>query len=79
MLYCALISYIYFETGEDEQNMNSLVEMINAMETREEDETFKNAVDYLFEELAEKDPKHFAVRQYEKYKLAAGEANKSRQ
>jgi type IV secretion system protein VirD4 len=77
LLYCALIGYIYFETGEEEQNMNSLVEMINAMEVREEDETYKNAVDYLFEELAEKDPKHFAVRQYEKYKLAAGKTAKS--
>ena len=77
LLYCALIGYIYFETGEDEQNMNSLVEMINAMEVREEDETYKNAVDYLFDELAIKDPTHFAVRQYEKYKLAAGKTAKS--
>ena len=77
LLYCALIGYIFFETGEVERNMNSLVEMINAMEVREEDETYKNAVDYLFEELAEKDPKHFAVRQYEKYKLAAGKTAKS--
>ena len=72
LLYCALIGYIFFETGEDEQNMNSLVAMINSMEVREEDETYKNAVDYLFEELSEKDPNHFAVRQYEKYRLAAG-------
>ena len=77
LLYCALIGYIYFETGEEEQNMNSLVEMINAMEVREEDETYKNAVDYLFDELAEKEPMHFAVRQYEKYKLAAGKTAKS--
>ena len=77
LLYCALIGYIFFETGEDEQNMNSLVAMINSMEVREEDETYKNAVDYLFEELAEKDPNHFAVRQYEKYRLAAGKTAKS--
>jgi len=57
---------------KQEQNMNSLVKMINSMEVREEDETFRNAVDYLFGELAEKDPEHFAVRQYEKYRLAAG-------
>ena len=72
LLYCALIGYIFFEAGEQEQNMNSLVKMINSMEVREEDETFRNAVDYLFGELAEKDPEHFAVRQYEKYRLAAG-------
>ncbi|MCL2516928.1 MAG: type IV secretory system conjugative DNA transfer family protein [Oscillospiraceae bacterium] len=77
LLYCALIGYIYFETGEEEQNMNSLVEMINAMEVREEDEMYKNAVDYLFDELAAKSPQHFAVRQYEKYKLAAGKTAKS--
>ena len=101
LLYCALIGYIFFETGEVEQNMNSLVEMINAMEVREEDETYKNAVDYLFDELANgtkkvgkngkpvvdstgeqvwevpPQPDHFAVRQYEKYKLAAGKTAKS--
>jgi len=77
LLYCALIGYIHFETGEDEQNMNSLVAMINSMEVREEDETYKNAVDYLFEELAEKDPDHFAVRQYEKFRMAAGKTLKS--
>ncbi|MCL1876408.1 MAG: type IV secretory system conjugative DNA transfer family protein, partial [Synergistaceae bacterium] len=75
LLYCALIGYIYFEARSDEMNMNSLVAMINAMEVREEDETYKNAVDYLFEELAGRDPNHFAVRQYEKYKLAAGLIN----
>ena len=77
LLYCALIGYIFFEGPEDEQNMNSLVEMINAMEVHEEDENFKNAVDYMFDELEEKDPQHFAVRQYKKYKLAAGKTAKS--
>lgn len=77
LLYCALIGYIHYEGPEDEQNMNSLVEMINAMEVHEEDESFKNAVDYMFEELEEKDPQHFAVRQYKKYKLAAGKTAKS--
>jgi len=72
MLYCALIGYIYYEAAEEEKNINSLVEMINSMEVRENDETFKNAVDYLFEELEKEDPQHFAVRQYKKYKLSAG-------
>jgi type IV secretion system protein VirD4 len=77
LLYCALIGYIHYEGPEEEQNMNSLVEMINAMEVHEEDESFKNAVDYMFDELEEKDPQHFAVRQYKKYKLAAGKTAKS--
>jgi len=77
MLYCALIGYIYYEAAEEEKNINSLVEMINSMEVRENDETFKNAVDYLFEELENEDPQHFAVRQYKKYKLSAGKTAKS--
>ncbi|GHV11712.1 conjugal transfer protein TraG [Clostridia bacterium] len=77
LLYCALIGFIYFEAPEEEQNMNTLVELINSMEVREEDESFKNAVDYMFEKLAKKEPKHFAVRQYAKYKLAAGKTAKS--
>jgi type IV secretion system protein VirD4 len=72
LLYCALIGYIHFEAAEEEKNMNSLVEMINSMEVREDDEAYKNAVDYLFEELEKESPQHFAVRQYKKYKLAAG-------
>jgi len=77
LLYCALVGFIHFEGPEEEQNMNSLVEMINAMETHEEDENFKNAVDFMFEELEAEDPQHFAVRQYRKYKLAAGKTAKS--
>jgi len=77
LLYCALIGFIYFEAPEEEQNMNTLVELINSMEVHEEDENFKNAVDYMFEELAEKNPQHFAVRQYAKFKLAAGKTSKS--
>ena len=72
LLYCALIGYIWYEAPEEEKNFNTLIEFINAMEVREDDETFKNAVDYLMEELAAKQPNHFAVRQYAKYKLAAG-------
>jgi type IV secretion system protein VirD4 len=77
LLYCALIGLIYYEAPPEEQNMNSLVEMINAMEVREEDETFKNSIDFLFDELEEEHPQHFAVRQYKKYKLAAGKTAKS--
>ena len=77
LLYCALIGYIHYEAAEEEKNLNSLVEMINSMEVREEDETYKNAVDYLFEELEKEKPNHFAVRQYAKFKLAAGKTSKS--
>jgi len=77
LLYCALIGYIHYEAADEEKNMNSLVEMINSMEVREDDETYKNAVDYLFEELEQESPNHFAVRQYKKYKLAAGKTAKS--
>jgi type IV secretion system protein VirD4 len=76
-LYQALIGYIYYEAPPHEQNMNSLVEMINKMEVREDNENFKNAVDYTFEALEERAPQHFAVRQYKKYKLAAGKTAKS--
>ena len=72
LLYCALIGYIYYEAPEDEQNFATLLEFINASEAREDDEEFKNAVDELFEELEAENPEHFAVRQYKKYKLAAG-------
>ena len=74
LLYTALIGYIYYMAPEDEQNFSTLLAMINAMEVREDDEDFKNAVDLLFEELEETDPEHFAVRQYSKFKLAAGVA-----
>ena len=77
LLYTALIGYIYYEAPEEEQNFETLLEFINSMEVREDDETFKNAVDVMFDELAAKDPDHFAVRQYAKYKLAAGKTAKS--
>ena len=77
LLYSALIGYIWYEAPEEEQNFSTLLEFINASETREEDEEFKNAVDLLFEELEEEAPEHFAVRQYKKYKLAAGKTAKS--
>ena len=72
LLYCALIGYIHYEAPVEEQNFSTLLEFLNSMEVREEDEDFKNPVDRLFEELNEKDPDHFAVRQYKKFKLAAG-------
>lgn len=77
LLYTALIGYIYYEAPSNEQNFSTLVEMINAMEVREDDETFKNAVDLLFDALEQKGPDHFALRQYKKYKLAAGKTAKS--
>ena len=77
LLYTALIGYIYYVAPEEEQNFATLLEFLNSMEVREDDETFKNAVDIMFDELAEKDPNHFAVRQYAKYKLAAGKTAKS--
>ena len=73
LLYCALIGYIWYEAPEEEQNFSTLLEFINASEAREDDENFKNAVDELFEELEKDKPEHFAVRQYKKYKLAAGD------
>lgn len=76
-MYCALVAYIVFEGPEEERNMNTLVEMINSMEVREDDETFKNAVDYMFDGLERRSPQHFAVRQYKKYKLASGKTAKS--
>ena len=72
LLYCALIGYIYYEAPEEEQNFSTLLEFINASEAREDDEEFKNPVDELFEDLEKAKPEHFAVRQYKKYKLAAG-------
>ena len=77
LLYCALVAYIVFEGPEEERNMNTLVEMINSMEVREDDETFKNAVDYMFDGLERRSPQHFAVKQYKKYKLASGKTAKS--
>lgn len=77
LLYCALVAYIVFEGPEEERNMNTLVKMINSMEVREDDESFKNAVDYMFDGLARRSPQHFAVRQYAKYKLASGKTAKS--
>ena len=77
LLYTALIGYLYYEAPPEEQNFAALLELINAMEVREDDEEFKNPVDKMFDELAEKDPNHFAVRQYAKYRLAAGKTAKS--
>lgn len=77
LYYCALIGYIWYEAPEDEQNFSTLLELINASEAREDDENFKNAVDMLFDELEAEAPDHFAVRQYKKYKLAAGKTAKS--
>ena len=71
-LYTALIAFILEEASQEEQNFATLLEFINAMEVREDDEEFKNPVDLMFDELKERDPGHFAVRQYAKYKLAAG-------
>ena len=76
LYYTALIAYIWYEAPEEEQNFAMLIDMIDASEAREDDENFKNAVDLLFDELEEKDPNHFAVRQYKKYKLAAGKTAK---
>ena len=68
-MYCALIGYIHYEAPVEEQNFATLIEFINAMEVREDDEEFQNPVDIMFENLEKKNPKHFAVRQYKKYKL----------
>ena len=72
LYYTALIGYIWYEAPEEEKNFTTLLEMINASEAREDDEDFQNPVDLMFERLEEKDPEHFAVKQYKKYKLAAG-------
>ena len=78
LYYTALIGYIWYEAPEDEKNFTTLLEMINASEAREDDEDFQNPVDLMFERLEEKDPEHFAVKQYKKYKLAAGVADRQR-
>ena len=77
LYYTALIGYIWYEAPDEEKNFTTLLEMINASEAREDDEDFKNPVDLMFERLEEKDPEHFAVKQYKKYKLAAGKTAKS--
>ena len=77
LLYCALIGFIWYEAEESEKNFTTLIDMINASEAREDDENFKNPVDMEFDELEKKNPNHFAVRQYKKYKLAAGKTAKS--
>lgn len=77
LLYCALIGYIHYEAPVDEQNFSTLIEFINAMEVREDDEDFQNPVDLMFEALEKAKPNHFAVRQYKKFKLAAGKTSKS--
>ena len=77
LLYCALIGYIHYEAPPEEQNFTTLLEFINAMEVREDDEEYKNPVDRMFEELEAREPNHFAVRQYKKYSLAAGKTAKS--
>ena len=77
LFYCALIGYLWYEAPEEEKNFTTLLEMINASEAREDDEEFQSPVDLMFERLEEKDPEHFAVKQYKKYKLAAGKTAKS--
>lgn len=77
LLYCALIGYIHYEAPPEEQNFTTILEFINAMEVREDDEEYKNPVDRMFEELEAREPNHFAVRQYKKYSLAAGKTAKS--
>ncbi|MBQ5675201.1 MAG: type IV secretory system conjugative DNA transfer family protein, partial [Lachnospiraceae bacterium] len=77
LYYQALIGYIWYEAPDEEKNIITLLEMINASEAREDDENFKNAVDLMFDELEKREPEHFAVRQYKKYKLAAGKTAKS--
>mgnify|MGYP002672560155 FL=1 len=77
LLYTALIGYIHYEAPEEEQNLSTLVEMVNTMEVREDDEEFQNQVDLIFADLEKENPEHFAVRQYKKYKLAAGKTAKS--
>lgn len=77
LLYTALIAFIWYEGDEEEKNLNTLLDLLNESETREEDETYQNPVDMLFRELEERDPQHFAVRQYKKYKMAAGKTAKS--
>jgi type IV secretion system protein VirD4 len=72
LLYTALIAFIWYEGTEEEKNMNTLLDLLNESEAREEDESYKNPVDLLFEELENEEPEHFAVRQYKKYKMAAG-------
>lgn len=79
LYYTALIGYIWYEAPEEERNFTTLLDMINASEAHEDDEDFQNPVDLMFERLAERDPDHFAVKQYAKYKLAAGDATMGEQ
>ena len=76
LLYTALIGYIHYEAPVEEQNFSTLIEFINAMEVREDDEEFQNPIDIMFDDLKKEKPNHFAVRQYAKYKLAAGKTAK---
>ena len=78
LLYCALIGYIYYEVPKEEQNFSTLLELLNESSARDDDENYRSPVDILFERLAKKKPDHFAVRQYKKYKLAAGVINYKR-
>lgn len=77
LLYTALIAFIWYEGDEEEKNLNTLLDLLNESETREEDETYQNPVDMMFQELEERDPQHFEVRRYKKYKMAAGKTAKS--
>lgn len=77
LLYTALIAFIWYEGDEEEKNLNTLLDLLNESETREEDETYQNPVDMMFQELEGREPQHFAVRQYKKYKMAAGKTAKS--
>jgi type IV secretion system protein VirD4 len=77
LLYCALVGYIYYEAPEREQNFSTLLDLINASQAKDEDENYESPVDILFKRLKAKKPEHFAVRQYTKFKLAAGQVSKS--
>ena len=77
LLYCALIGYIWYEAEPEERNFITLLDLLNACEAREDDETYKSPVDILFDDLAKKQPEHFAVKQYVKFKMAAGKTLKS--
>ena len=77
LFYCALIGYIWYEAPEEEKNFITLLDLLNACEAREDDETYKSPVDILFDDLAKKQPEHFAVKQYVKFKMAAGKTLKS--
>ena len=73
LLYCALIGYIHYELPPERQNFATLIDMLDKMQVREDDEDFRNEIDEIFDDLAQRKPEHFAVRQYQKYKMASGD------